>query len=264
MAMILVVDDERTICDLLQRVFTHHGYEVLTASGGREALELFQQHRPQVILLDLHMPEMDGITVLQHIRAIDPQAVVMILTGWLEEGLEHQARALGVGGIFLKTGFALDELVRTVDRVTEHTTTLPEPASPLTDALATTESKMLILVVDDEPVIQDVLTQFLTLRGYRVRVAWNGAETLALVEQERPQLIILDIYMPGMNGVEVLRELRIKKKYTGGVIVLTACQDEALLQRVRKLGPLSVLIKPIDLARLAVPINTALAFYMGH
>jgi len=114
-----------------------------------------------------------------------------------------------------------------------------------------------ILVVDDEPTLRDLLAQFFTLRGYRVRVAQDGPEALALVEQEQPQMVLLDMYMPGMNGLEVLRALR-AKPYTGGVIALTASQDATLLQEVLDLGVVDALPKPVDLERLALAIQVGI------
>ena len=81
MATILVVDDEQMLCDLMRAVLSRHGHVVLTATGGREALDLFRQHRPSITMLDLRMPEMDGIEVLKQIRVMDLQASVMVLTG---------------------------------------------------------------------------------------------------------------------------------------------------------------------------------------
>jgi len=116
-----------------------------------------------------------------------------------------------------------------------------------------------ILVVDDEPMIRDMLEQYLGLQGFRVRSAQGGAEALALVAQEPPQMIILDMYMPGMNGIEVLGELR-ARRYKGGVIALTASQDEKLLQEALNLGSVDILGKPVDLARLSLAIQVSLAF----
>lgn len=94
MATILVVDDEKMVSDLLTAVLVRHGHEVLIAAGGREALELFRKHSPKITLLDLQMPDMNGIAVLKQIRAIDPKAAVMVLTGGGTDDLENQAREL--------------------------------------------------------------------------------------------------------------------------------------------------------------------------
>ena len=72
-----------------------------------------------------------------------------------------------------------------------------------------------ILVVDDEPLVRDLLVQFLSLRGYRALGVKDGAEALSMVEHTPPDLILLDLLMPGMDGVEVLRQLR-QREYRGG------------------------------------------------
>jgi DNA-binding response OmpR family regulator len=109
MARILVVDDEESIRELLCTMLSRKGHEVLLADGGRKGLVLFEQRRPQVTILDLHMPELHGIEVLRRIRARDPQAPVIILTGYSTAEAESIARMLGVTQ-FLRKGFSLHEL----------------------------------------------------------------------------------------------------------------------------------------------------------
>ena len=126
MATILVVDDERVLCDLLKTVLEKHGHEVLTACNGREALDLFSRHRPQFTLLDLHMPDMSGIEVLRKIRTIDARAAVMILTARGSDDLEKQARQLGVTDFLSKT-LALDMIVGSMERLLPPGTRVVEP-----------------------------------------------------------------------------------------------------------------------------------------
>ncbi len=259
MSTILVVDDERLICDLLRSVLAGHGHEVLMAMNGREGLELFKKHRPRFTLLDLRMPEMNGIEVLKQIRAIDPQAAVLILTAWGSDALEQQARQLGVVD-FLSKGLSLDVLVDAMERTLQQTAHAASPAQAAAPAGAPPPAPVaagdgdFILVVDDEPQIRDLLKRFLSLRGYKVRVASDGQQALTMVEQQAPQLIVLDVYMPGINGVEVLRQLR-RRKFTGGVILLTGSQDDKLLQEALDLGSVDVMGKPVDLERLALAIQ---------
>src|SRR2546426_900376 len=115
MATILVVDDEVVFCELLKTLLKGHGHDVLTANNGRQALELFKQHRPRFTMLDLRMPQMDGLEVLKHIRAIDTKAAVMILTAWGSDAMELQARKLGVTD-FLSKSLSLDTIVASLQR----------------------------------------------------------------------------------------------------------------------------------------------------
>jgi DNA-binding response OmpR family regulator len=259
MSTILVVDDERLMCDLLRAVLVRHGHEVLTAMNGREGLLLFRKHRPRFTLLDLRMPEMNGIEVLKQIRAVDPQAAVLVLTAWGSDALEQQARHLGVVDFLSKT-LSLDVLVEAMERTLQLSgqaatpAQAAEPAGARQAAPTAADDGDFILVVDDEPQIRDLLKRFLSLRGYKVQVASDGQQALTMVEQVPPQLIVLDVYMPGINGVEVLRRLR-GMKFTGGVILLTASQDDKLLQEALDLGSVDVLGKPVDLERLALAIQ---------
>jgi CheY-like chemotaxis protein len=116
MARILVIDDEPGILDVLYTVFHHKGHDVLLAERGGKGLELFQQERPDVTILDFMMPDMKGLDVLREIRTLDPQAPVIILTGFATPGRQQQARELGVTE-FLQKGLALHTLGAAVDRV---------------------------------------------------------------------------------------------------------------------------------------------------
>ena len=96
MAKILVIDDEQGIRDLLDTILSRKGYDVVLAESGRKGLEFFRRERPDVIVLDLKMPGMDGLTVLQQVRSLNPKQPVIILTGAGTPETEQQVRALGV------------------------------------------------------------------------------------------------------------------------------------------------------------------------
>ncbi len=260
MATILVIDDEQMICDLLRSVFSAHGHEVVTTTSGHEGLTLFRQRKPRFTLLDLRMPEIDGIEVLQEIRKIDQKANVIVLTGGGTDALEIKARGLGVTD-FLRKGLPLETLVKTMDRVIQRTvnpTARPTEAPPdvvtVEEACADGPEGESILVVDDEPHIRSLLSQFLTRGGYRVRVAPDGPTALAMVAEKQPRFVILDMYLPGMNGLEVLRALR-AKNYAGGVLGLTGSQEENLLQGLLDLGAVDVMGKPIDLEKVELAVQ---------
>jgi DNA-binding response OmpR family regulator len=199
-----------------------------------------------VTILDLRMPEMDGLTVLKEIRAMDPQAPVIILGGGATEVQENQARALRVTD-FVRKGLSLDVLVEGVNRVVQQPARKQDGAGAQSGPAADTGET--VLIVDDEQLVRDLLVQFLSLRGYRTIGVKDGAQALSMVDQAPPDLILLDLMLPGTSGVEVLRRLR-EKHFTGAVIIVTGTYDEELLEEAWSLHPQEVISKPIDLEKL--------------
>jgi DNA-binding response OmpR family regulator len=265
MATILVVDDERVFCDLLKTVLGGHGHEVFTAYNGREALDLFAQHRPQFTLLDLRMPEMNGIEVLRQIRTIDASAAVMILTGWGSDDLEKQARQLGVTD-FLSKALALDTIVTSMERFLPPT----DQAEPPSPSVAKPKEKRAplkdlgtdrILFIGSNTDASRYLQKFLTQRGLHIQVARDGPAALQLVSKEMPRLIILDMDLQGMGGPAVLRKLR-AKQYTGGIIMLSNAADETLVNLAIDMGSVDILGKPVDPERLAVALQVGMLLRM--
>ena len=123
MAKILVIDDEPVVLALLEILLSQQGYDVILADGGWKGLELFRRERPDVVVLDLKMPELDGVTVLTHLRQLDRTQPVIILTGALAPETEQQIRTLGVTEIVEKEftlnrlGDALTRLLKVLDPV---------------------------------------------------------------------------------------------------------------------------------------------------
>jgi DNA-binding response OmpR family regulator len=119
MAKVLVIDDEPGIRDLLDTLLRRKGYQVIVAESGQKGLESFRREHPDVLVLDLKMPEMDGFTVLQQVRSLDPIIPVIILTGAGTAETEQRVRAMGVTEYVEKEfslhllGDALNRLLKT-------------------------------------------------------------------------------------------------------------------------------------------------------
>ncbi len=106
-----------------------------------------------------------------------------------------------------------------------------------------------VLVVDDDPNVQEILREFLSAKGYEVISAGDGAEGLRRVKEERPHLILLDIQMPKMDGLEVLRQLRAIDPAVG-VIMITGVNEEEIARKAMELGAFDYIVKPLDLPYL--------------
>jgi len=116
MAKILVIDDEQGIRNLLDTLLRRKGYDVILSANGQKGLELFRRERPDVIVLDLKMPGMDGLTVLQQIRSLDPKKPVIVLTGTGTAEAEQKVRALGATE-YVEKEFSLHRLGASLKRL---------------------------------------------------------------------------------------------------------------------------------------------------
>ncbi len=106
-----------------------------------------------------------------------------------------------------------------------------------------------VLVVDDDPATVELLQEFLLAKGYEVLTASDGAEALRTVKAERPHLLLLDIMLPKLDGLEVLRQVKALDP-TVGVIMVTGVNEEAIGRQAMGLGAFDYIVKPLDLPYL--------------
>ena len=200
---LLVIDDDPSARELINRFMLKEGYNVFTADDGEMGLKMARELRPDVITLDVMMPRMDGWSVLNALKS-DPQLAsipVIMLTMVSDQNMGY---ALGAADYVTKP-IDRDRLVKILKRY--------ECSLPGCD----------ILVVDDEPQIREIIERTMQKEGWNVQQAQDGIEALEIVRQKPPQLILLDLMMPRMDGFEFLSELR--KMPVGHdlpVIVITA------------------------------------------
>ncbi len=112
-----------------------------------------------------------------------------------------------------------------------------------------------LLVADDEQKICRLLEEFFSARGYQVLLAHDGPSALACIQKERPHLVFLDLRMPGLNGLDILREVK-EMDETIKVIVLTAFEDDETVKKARALGAVDFVIKPFSLEYLKEEVLT--------
>jgi DNA-binding response OmpR family regulator len=114
-----------------------------------------------------------------------------------------------------------------------------------------------ILIVDDEPSVIEVLSEYFTSQGYVVATAGNGEEALRTVPSFRPAVVLLDVRMPGLDGVEVLKRIRAVDEHVS-VIMVTANEDVALARETLKIGAFDYVAKPFDLSYLDQAVSLGL------
>ncbi len=205
---ILVVDDEPDIRHLLQRYLEEVGYEVLTASGGEEALQLARTARPDLITLDLLLPDSSGLSVLERLKsdAITASIPVMMLTIVDDDG---QGRLLGATDYLYKPIEALDLLQR------------------ITPVFAGRSQHLILLVAPDSE-NHELLVSALRQVGHRVIIVLDGRKLAALIKPARPDLIILDAEVPPIGGLALLQALRADPATRMLPVIMTSTQPGEL------------------------------------
>jgi PAS domain S-box-containing protein len=240
---ILVVEDDRDLAVLLRRQLESEGYQVLLASGGEDAIWLAREAQPQLITLDIMLPDLDGFAVLERLKANPltsgiPVVIVSVMT--------ETERGYSLGAVdYIVKPFEEEQLFESVR-----------------NALSSVEETKShrVVVAEDDPDVLALLEQSLSLHGYEVWTASDGQEALARVRECHPDLVLLDTNMPGMDGYEVIRQLK-RDEATSSIpiVVTTSSRVDKVRDGVSVLGmdvsqyvtqpfPIEVLIRAIKQA----------------
>jgi CheY-like chemotaxis protein len=170
------------------------GNEVRTAYDGAEAVEVAAAFRPDVVLLDIGMPRLDGLQVARRVRERHPGEPITLVatTGWGQPRDREASRAAGFD----------HHLVKPVD---PHAVLRIVAEAPAASA-APVRSR--VLVADDNEAVRQSFVELLQTEGHEVRTAADGAQAIELAREWRPRFALLDVHMPGISGLDTARRLR--------------------------------------------------------
>jgi signal transduction histidine kinase/CheY-like chemotaxis protein len=209
---VLVIDDDPVARDLLQVHIKKLGYEVSLAANGDQGLRLARQLRPTAIILDVMMPSMDGWMVLSALKT-DPELAPIPVTMLTMIDEKNMGYSLG----------AAEYLVKPVNR---------EQLAKVLEKYSGSEIQPLVMVVEDDAVSRDMMATMLTKAGWRVIPAENGETGLKLINQHQPDLILLDLMMPEMDGFEFATQLFHNPTYNSIPVVVLTAKDITLEDRL--------------------------------
>jgi len=220
---ILVIDDDPEAIDIIRRFLEKDGYNVVTASCGEQGLRLAHECRPDAITLDVMMPEMDGWSVLRALKAdpvLRPIPVIMVSM------IDDRTRGYALG--------AVDYLTKPVDRTLLHKTI---------DRYKDTQAVNSALLVEDDPDAREMMARALVKEGWEVSEAGNGREALDILADLSPQLILLDLMMPVVDGFEFLTALRARPECQDIPVIVVTAKDLTDHDRLRLTGQVKEVVE---------------------
>ncbi|MBI2103964.1 MAG: response regulator [Candidatus Omnitrophica bacterium] len=233
---ILVVEEDLGLRERLFDVLTRYGHVVITVHSGERAMAVLKHDWPGVILVDATLSDTSCWELADRIHAFDAHLPIILL------GDPHQAptgtRAAPAVQAALPRDVAEDLLLMEIDRWLS----APQPTRQERWPGA-------VLVVDDEPKLRHTLREFLELHGFTVLTAASGEDALRCIEQSPPTTVLLDIKMPGMDGLLTLKKIK-SLQPKAVVIMMTSLEEEALVKQAFALGASDYFLKPFDLEGL--------------
>jgi len=240
MRTVLIVDDEQDVAELLQRQLEAGGYQAFALGRGSSVVGWVQERQPDLVLLDLILPDMSGTEVLRALRdnPVTADVPVIVLTIKPDDGTAWDLNIVN----YLTKPIDAEELLENVEKA------------------LTWQGR--VLIVEDDPDTVGLLSATMRQVGFTPLLAADGYEGLTVARRYRPDLILLDLRLPGMDGFEALAHLkRDAVTQTIPIIAISAHVSDVDQERRRlvALGAASFLPKPFSIGELLNEIEDALA-----
>lgn len=187
----LVIEDNARAAELIRLQLEPEGFEIVRAARGSEVLERLAERLPTVIILDILLPDMDGWELLAQLKQSGSPAarVPVVIVSIVADS--QKGFSLGASAVLQKP-VSRDDLLGALKGL----------------GLAKMNQSLRVLVVDDDPKAVELLSAYLAEPGYTVLRAYGGREGIVMAQRERPDLLVLDLMMPGVNGFDVVEALK--------------------------------------------------------
>jgi CheY-like chemotaxis protein len=220
---VLVIDDDPIVRDLMQRFLVKEGFHTEVASGGQQGIEMAQQLRPDLITLDVMMPDIDGWSVLAQLKADEETADIPVVMLTM---LDDKERGFALGATdFVGKPIDRELLLRVIRR---HQ--LPRHDAP-------------ILVVEDHATTREMLQRMLAKEGWQVITAENGRVGLQRAQEQKPALVLLDLMMPEMDGFQFAIEFRKEETMRNIPIIVITAKDITEEDQMRLSGYVETIVR---------------------
>ena len=246
MIKMLVVDDEPGVCDVIKKTFTYIGFSVFSATTAKKANVVIEKERPQIIFLDIIMPDIDGIDLLKEIKQKYPDTIVLMVTAKHDEATRNAAISAGADEFITKPfsrNYLRDVVVQKIGDVLNEKGHMQVPT---------------LLLVDDEAEFRKTIKDFIGNRYECViEEAAEGTAAIEAVERIKPDIIFLDIKMPGLSGIDVIAQIK-EISPLSRIIVVSAWKSAEVVSQAIAKGATDYISKPVSLPAFNEKLKTTL------
>ncbi|MFA6909410.1 MAG: response regulator [Patescibacteria group bacterium] len=242
---ILIIEDEKVLLEILEKKLLKEGFDVYVAEDGQIGLEQVQRVKPDLVLLDIVMPRLNGYEVLEEMnkRKMTIPPVIIISNSGQPVEIDRAMR-LGARDCIVKAELTPAEVVEKVKSLLLTISAEDRPSTGAHTVTSSDKKSINVLVIEDDQFLRDLLRTKLEREKFFVTTAIDGPEALERLETDHPDIVLLDVILPGVDGFEILKHIkstdRIKKV---PVVLLSNLGQETDVERGKALGATDYLIK---------------------
>jgi response regulator RpfG family c-di-GMP phosphodiesterase len=243
---ILIVDDSALVRKALTRQLEKFGARVTQAEDGQQGVETALANHFDLIISDVEMPHLDGFGLCAKLKdAPSTRGVPVIMLSSLDTDRDIDRGFKAGAAAYISKSQVQTQLIETIESVLEK---------------SQFHHNRLVLVVDDSHTIRRLVAQALEEAGFTVITAENGRQALKRIDEQRPDLIISDIDMPEMNGIDLCKTLRADPALAViPFVIMSANSDRSTMRRLLYLGAASYLVKPFSLEQIVITVERLLS-----
>ena len=211
---ILIIEDEPVHLNVMKAKLAYEGYEVSYATDGQTGYEIMAETQPDLVLLDIILPKMNGFEFLEKAKkeGFTEKIPVIIVSNSGQPVEIDKALKLGARDFLVKAEFNPSDVVGKVEKFLGISGQSNGTENGILPAVQKKDSKVKLLIVEDDKFLRDLMVQKLQKEGFSTIEAIDGEVGLKLVKENFPDLVLLDLILPGLDGFEVLRQIKDDQK----------------------------------------------------
>lgn len=252
MIKILIVDDNQRFCEKVAEFFEKLGHKAFIVSNPLKVIEVVEKEAPHVMLLDIFMPELNGLEVLKQVKEKYGNTVkVVVVTVADDEDNKNKAASLGADAFVHKpfdNVYLREVVMKKIEEALGYRGKDKLPADKIPS----------ILIADDETQTIDELKYFLNrVIECKIDTAADGDKAYAAMKKNDYDLVFLDLKMPGMSGIEVMKTIK-KEKTLPDIMVVTGYDSLEVARKVIEVGAIEYIPKPIYLENFKTKVKAFL------
>lgn len=243
---ILIVDDSAIIRKAIAKQMEAYGARIIQAEDGELAWEAALRNDFDLIISDVEMPGLDGFGLCERLKSnVRMRGIPVIILSSLDSDKDIEQGFKVGAAAYVSKSEAHVQLNQTIENVLRQ---------------SSFSRSHCILVVDDSPTIRGMVSKALEQAGFQVITAENGAQALARIRDRRPDLIISDINMPGMDGVELCKKTHADPDLAViPFVIMSSNNDRAIMRRLLSWGASGYLVKPFNLEQVVITVERLLS-----